>query len=118
MDDFTLSVILSALIVVVYTFLASVAINHETDADEDWHSAVDSCPLGYAMPEQIPTAPTRIAYCTLPTCRWAGSLDDAIVISAVAFCPNCSCACESDEPCDEPIILHATGKFDPLADTR
>lgn len=70
------------------------------------------------MAEQIPFQPSRLAICTLKTCRWVGTLSEADMVCGLAYCPVCSCACSIDEPCDEPIILHASGEFDPLADTK
>lgn len=70
------------------------------------------------MPEQIPTAPSRIVICTDYTCRWVGAIVEADMIHGLTYCPVCSHACERDKPCDEPIILHAGGSFDPLAATK
>lgn len=69
--------------------------------------------------ETIPTSPSRIVICTLSTCRWIGSLSEADLVHGLAYCPVCSCACEVESACDEPIILHASGAaFDPLAITK
>ena len=71
------------------------------------------------MPEKIPFPPQPVVICTLRTCRWVGPLSEATVIRGHVFCPLCSCACERDEPCDEPIILHSSGgSVDPLAVTK
>jgi hypothetical protein len=70
------------------------------------------------MPEKIPTAPSRIVICTDYSCRWVGAIGEADMVHGLAYCPVCSCACERDETCDEPIILHAGGRFDPLAATK
>lgn len=80
---------------------------------------LDIVVFGISM-ERIPTTPAAgLAICTLKTCRWVGSLSESVVIRGLAFCPLCSCACEAESECDEPIILHASGEmFDPLAITK
>lgn len=71
------------------------------------------------MGERIPTTPSRLAVCMMRSCGWAGSISDAIEIRGIGYCPVCSCACEIESACDEPIILHASGSaFDPLAITK
>jgi uncharacterized protein YcgI (DUF1989 family) len=74
------------------------------------------------MAERIPTAPSRLVICSLKTCRWVGTLGEADLVGGLAYCPRCSCACDADTPCDEPVVIHivdAVGSnFDPLAITK